>query len=442
MEDKDFDKHIKEKLSDLATDKKVDWSDMHKLLVEEELVADDHVFDEIIKSEMNSTKAPYQESHWAKLHERLLTEAYLRKRLLVAKSVELLMLLLFVCSTLTLVPLQQKELYAIHKYRPQLQNLSALVTDGYDAVVALVASSRLQSEVWTEADFTMPDTYESWTQYTDTQNLEVTTLIAKLEPLPTTIRPLPVTAYARGVSPTLEPIAVVTHQHRSNPFVGVTAGAALNIVDDQFKNSDGSETMSLTDLDYQLDVSYGMRFKKLDAYTGVGISRTNYTPQVNTGLFDSYRGVEIPLSQINDISYTFVNIPLGLRSHIIQRSQWSIYAALAVNINLLGRADYHFKELTPLEVKWAESEPAGFVEGNLRADLDSDLSKGFLQGASLAQSINTSATFGIGISAAVSNRVHLMLQPSYTKSFAWTGAGAQNERIDNFRLDVGLSIFL
>jgi len=323
MEDKDFDKHIKEKLSDLATDKKVDWSDMHKLLVEEELVADDHVFDEIIKSEMNSTKAPYQESHWAKLHERLLTEAYLRKRLLVAKSVELLMLLLFVCSTLTLVPLQQK----------------------------------------------------------------VTTLIAKLEPLPTTIRPLPVTAYARGVSPTLEPIAVVTHQHRSNPFVGVTAGAALNIVDDQFKNSDGSETMSLTDLDYQLDVSYGMRFKKLDAYTGVGISRTNYTPQVNTGLFDSYRGVEIPLSQINDISYTFVNIPLGLRSHIIQR-------------------------------------------------------KGFLQGASLAQSINTSATFGIGISAAVSNRVHLMLQPSYTKSFAWTGAGAQNERIDNFRLDVGLSIFL
>jgi len=453
MEDKDFDKHIKDQLADFSSKQGTDWEEMHRRLVEEEILEEDALFDEAVKQSVADTQASYKESHWAILREQLLTEAYLRKRLFAAKAVEVVLLLLLVAAVMSVLPVKKQELYAVHKYRPPVTTLSSLWSQGVAAAKQLLSIGEADNVKPSIAQYNQVvgidqpkpqqkgDDSDLSTWYAHEAAQSVIGIKQELAPLP--IASVDGLQYSnRDVAPALVPIDYVTQSQAVQSYLGLTIGAAANAVETPLTTVDGDQTLSLTDINYQAEVNYGIRRGKLEAYTGVGISQTNYTPAATTGLFDRYGGENIPLSQIRDIKYTFLNIPLGIRSHLVQRPRWSLFSLIAVNVNLLARADYTFRELTPTEIKIATSDPEQFGGSNLRADLDSDLSRGLLQGAGLAQSINTSATIGLGLGTRLSSTVGMFLQPSYTKSFSLAGSGAQDERIDNFRFDLGFTFAL
>jgi len=100
---------------------------------------------------------------------------------------------------------------------------------------------------------------------------------------------------------------------------------------------------------------------------------------------------------------------------------------------------YDLRALTTAELKLAENNPAAFGgDVFLREEFANDEQKGLLQGGTLGDNLSLTAFAGVGISRKFTDDISLYLQPTYHKNFSLDGSGAQDERINNLRLEIGV----
>ena len=101
MNNKEFDDIIKKKLESLNSDGSEGTWDLFKekwikesipKFGSEELSSQDKDLDAKIKTDMQKLRMPFNSKHWIILKEQLELEALFKKKLFVAKSVELLVL--------------------------------------------------------------------------------------------------------------------------------------------------------------------------------------------------------------------------------------------------------------------------------------------------------------------------------------------------------------
>ena len=94
MDNKQFDKNIKQKLSDLEGNAPPpDWDDFSKLLSSESEFKD-LSFDQVFSNALKDKKQRFNSLHWVQLKKRLQTEAKLRKEVYSTKIFEFILIIL------------------------------------------------------------------------------------------------------------------------------------------------------------------------------------------------------------------------------------------------------------------------------------------------------------------------------------------------------------
>ena len=486
MEDKQFDKYIEQKLRHHSTDVPGDWDHMADLLREEGVLdrdADlDHIiqsklagfvdtehtsdwnsfrqelstvedtnFDSTLKANMQDLKADYQESHWAILHQNLLAESYKRKRVAAIKVAELLLLLLFVSGIFTALP-TASTLYEVPAYRPIAQQMDKLVVQGMSSVRSLWTDTEVERSLIAVSivdQYTTPTHPNQW-PYIATA-LESTTTPATIPSsitaagqtaVPQSIAILtPSVSYRRHLHPLSEPTAEepLDHTDRSQQVLTLGGGLSHNFVEVPDIGNIGSEPSQYMDTDYTISATYGVRKGRLEVFTGLSFYRVSYSPDTSLGLVNNAAGQQIPLSEIDKVNYAFLSIPLGIRVHALTAGDWQLYGTAGINMDFKATTSYDLRALTTAELKLAENNPAAFGgDVFLREEFANDEQKGLLQGGTLGDNLSLTAFAGVGISRKFTDDISLYLQPTYHKNFSLDGSGAQDERINNLRLEIGV----
>ena len=124
MDNKEFDDIIKKKLESLNTNGSEDAWDLFKEKWNNESFSDSHSedlanqdkeLDEKIIKDLRDLRIPFNSKHWIILKKQLELEALFKKKLFVAKSVELIILAFLMVGVLNLWPIQ-KDIYQIPVY--------------------------------------------------------------------------------------------------------------------------------------------------------------------------------------------------------------------------------------------------------------------------------------------------------------------------------------
>jgi len=455
MDDKQFDDYIKQQLAEQATPEKGDWESMHKRLVEEDIIHDEvSDFDLFVKEEVDKVRMPFNSHHWLILREKLLTERYLKKRIGVVKTIELAMLLLLIWTSTSLVPFKS-ELYVIDKFRPALEKIASLYTGG---ITSLEAFARPKA---TTTKTIQPQRAKSTNSEngglfpfipSDKINNSKASSANEIFSPKETITPIaslmPQVLYVRPNNLVTPIVPVIPELLKASSIENV-ASLGIGVSSNQISAPFG-EGQSVSDLGQYIGFTYGLKKGRLELFSGLGGYSSSYKPDVKDEIILEHNGKSIDPSTLEDINYKFISvIPLGVRYHFVDNKNWSFYGHASMNFDILAETHYNLRPLDDHELKRlieAEMNPPvnGFAGGGggsrIKTTVSSTDSRGLLQGGSIVDNVNTSATLGFGVVRHLGQGVGLYMQPSYTKHLLFGGEGAQQENIDNLRLDVGLRI--
>lgn len=440
MDDKEFDKYIREQLSNKIVESPNDWEDMQQKLVDESIIEEknsDTDLDEMFKNHLDQATVPFNDNHWVKLREKLITEKYLRRRLAVAKILELSVLLLFLMAILGKIPIKS-ELYAVHKYRPYYKKIAQVWKPNIEEVVTTTTGKKTNYL----GDF---DVKYSWPLTTDRKEEKKESIdkTQSITPLSNSIDYLE--TLKREIYPPKHIYLEKPISFAKEKIVTASAGFGVNNIRTPFTNEAGTSEQSFNDIGRQASITYGIRHGKTEIYTGLGVNKASYNPAIQNGVFDSYQGDQMEPSKIRNISYLLLHIPIGLRFHQIQKESWSIYTSGAINMGLLAKSEHKFDPLSKDDLKEMDlNSISSFAEGNsqVRNTLNSDLTKGILQRGNFLDNFSLSATIGVGLVKSVSEKMSFYIEPSYTYNFSFDGIGVHNEEINNYKINLGIRYIL
>jgi|GEM_PF-2450557 len=457
MEDKNFDDYIKKQLAEQQSPTKGDWNAMHQKLVEEDILHEEtnisnEDFDNIVKEQIEKVSLPFNSAHWLLLREKLLTEKYIRRRLAVVKSLELALLFLLFWTVVSVVPFKT-DLYAVSKYRPNVSSVASIFNHGMSAVKQLFSIEKAE-KVQLKSDaivplepIRFPYIYNETSNATAELNDQLQAAVS-IDQLPLIAGNLSVEQRdmnsPRSVLLEIPAPPSLTNNHN---VVTLSTGLSSHKITTPFTKTEGLNGQNQHDFGQHVDMTFGYKNNRVEIFTGVGLYSSNYDPKLKGDIIELHNGIPIEPSEISDIGYKFVTIPLGMRYYVHEGENWSAYAIAGINISLLAEANYGLTELSAAQIKLLRGQKppnsfTGAVNGTkqLRAPLDSNLSKGILQGGSVLNNLNTTATIGFGVVRKISKNLGIFIQPSYTKNFSFDGLGAQDEEINNVRLDLGVRV--
>lgn len=492
MEDKQFDKILQEKLASYRTETGADWNRMYEQLSDEDFFDEDSEIDHLIQSKLASfvdtdhssdwerfrqdlaegvdttfdstlkatvqqAKADYRESHWTLLHESLLAEGYKRKRIAIIKGIEILILLLFISGVFTVLPVKSS-LYDVPSYRPIVHSVQEIVRQGIASVEsiwsvparieyrplapgAIPAAIGLGAETVTQDDSSWP--FLPVDSEASSERSEPAQVSDGMKSLPmATLIPLVATPDDIGH---LLPVPLIPEPINENKIyktLSIGAGISHNIIEVPHVGSRGINPAQYTDTDHLVSATYGIRKGRVEAFTGLSYYGVSYSPLTTLGLVSNVAGQPIPLSEIEQVNYSYISIPLGLRVHALSSKDWMVYGTAGINMDLKMTTSYDLRALTNAELKLAESDPQAFG-GDVysREPFAPEAESGLLKGGRLGDNLSLTAFVGLGLSSNITKSIALYVQPTFHKSFSLDGSGAQDERIDNFRLEVGVSTF-
>ena len=109
MNNKDFDQFIKKSMKDMKDDMPSDWSAMEQRLnleSDSEMSSDmeDIYLDGVVYDHLKNLQAPYEPANWDKMSARLDEEYAYRRKVIVTKSMEVLVLLLLIWTGINFFP--------------------------------------------------------------------------------------------------------------------------------------------------------------------------------------------------------------------------------------------------------------------------------------------------------------------------------------------------
>lgn len=434
MEQNEFDKYIKELLSDHAADGKADWDAMHQKLVEENILEEEHGFDRLVKDAVSDVKANYNSEHWSMLRERLLTTAYLKKRVVIVKVTELAALVFFVWVILTLMPIK-KALYDTPSYRQPYAELpsifegfKSLFTLGNDTNSVVIPKKDIES---TTAAFTVEQRIsKSKNRYS---TADATSLVS-LSSLPN--RSLKLT-HERNITPPIAEVMCQNKKFLDASSVSFSTGTGYNRVSN---TSPYQPVEHISSIGYQASVDFGTRRGNYEVFSGLGVYNLQYNPIKHINVVKSVEGEIIPTSKLSDVNYNFLYIPFGVRYHFAEQATWGAYVVASSNFNILATANYGTTPLTRAEEKTIKSSGLGSLRSN-NYDIDR-FSTGILQGGSFLDNFSVTASLGFGVMRSLNDDTALFIQPTYTRNYSFGGVSSLEESIQNIRVDLGVRVKL
>ncbi len=497
MNNKEFDDIIKQKLEALDTEGTVDGWELFREKWEQSNIPDetdnlanntdseaevDDVFDAKLKQNMRGLRMPFNSAHWIKLKAQLESEALFKKRLFVAKTVEIIMLSLIVLVILNIWPIQneiykmpihnvpmvdaiqvdkvtaenyastQKEINlkstkTINKVKKTISNF-ALTPFLHKSIDKKGNSSKfnnkkssniapIQSEHKIDLNQIFPFLNDLENNIDKKQESKLENLgIAVL--LNTEINQIKIPKRPMGY-PDMS-IGSLKEKKEEKSFVSLGFGPKVNLVNSPFDPVYEIDPYNTLNTNFNISAKVHKEVGPVEIYTGLGYTNTSYRPLIIKEIYQNQKR-ELNHASLENIKFKIVNIPVGVNHNIIDRENIKLYASAGIDVNVVTHSDYEIYDLpaTNQGIRLGVNPQIEKTEINSRSLLSQkEFNEGFLQGGSLRDNLYASASVGLGLEKNLSDRTSLYVEPKYSHFITSKGLGPNLDKVHALSIDVGV----
>lgn len=496
MDNKEFDDIIKEKLESLSTSEtegawdlfKEKWDNDSYLTPPNTINPSDQdaELDAKIKKDMQGLRMPFNSKHWIILKEQLELEALFKKKLFVAKSVELIILAFLVMGILNLWPIQQdyhhipmydiamvasvpvsKESAEKHETleKAKLAHYTALKEQIYTSTKELVGKMVAPIHV-TDYDSATKETIdvnrtkekhpsiksnlpansnqtiipfindlqngneraEGVVPFLDQKQLQPMAVLSPsaLEQIETPTRPL-------GF-----PDIVLKNKalDKENTYISFALGPKVNLVNSPFDPVYEFDPYNTITTNFNISAKIQKEIGPIEVYTGLGYTNTSYVPKLVDEIYEPLER-QFNVAKLENIQFKTFNIPVGLKYNIIESDKYEVYTTAGIDLNVIADSEYtiqdqpvgRFQPLAPPSPKNTVNEKAKLSQ--------KEFNKGILAGGSLKDNLYASASVGFGLNWKVSDNSGLFIEPRYSHYVSSNGIGPNADKVHGVSIDLG-----
>lgn len=498
MDNKEFDDIIRERLESLNDVSGGDDWDMFRQKWEERDAdtepnsgggALDESFDAKVKLNMHSLRMPFNSLHWIQLKARLEAEALFRKKLFVAKTVEILMLSLIVIAVLNIWPIQndiyripvydipmvaevQVEKATAEHYEKQANIQEVKTKKAVKEIFKAVAPSRQVMEIKnifkpfrqntdftpinniknsvpnkskeykTIKDFHFPflDIEDQWKENNSEYRDEAVLFASLVDEGP--IDQLDIPKRPVGFPDiVLKPKKINSEE---NSFVSFSIGPKVNLVNSPFDPVYKIDPYNIVNTNFNIAAKLHKELGPVEIYAGLGYHNTSYKPLIVNELYND-RESQYSETSLENIKFRTFNIPVGVKYNLVERPGFQVYAAAGVDVNLIAETEYQVRDVkVGNRANPAPSPPSSFAlpqNGNVneRSLLSQkEFNSGILDGGALRDNLYASANVGVGFIKTLTSNSSLFVEPKYNHFISSKGIGPNFDKVHGVSIDIGV----
>ncbi len=508
MDNKEFDDIIKKKLESLNSGSTDDGWDLFRekweqrsasmdsdIIDSDEKESDkvDDLFDAKMKQNMRGLRMPFNSAHWIRLKALLEAEALFKKRLFVAKTVEILMLSLIVVGILNLMPIKN-EIYQIPVFdmpmvaaiqvdkatseKHQAESLQKakeqnLVSDRVIKKLANLDLVSLFKKAGNKASFRSyqnqssdlkpeklgasvnPNLQQLFPFLLDSKQNE-TIIIDNQEGLQV-LENIIISSIQEDITPLLIPyrplgfpdltLGAIKEKSDERSYISLAIGPKVNLVNSPFDPVYEIDPYNTLNTNFNISAKVHKEVGPLELYAGLGYTKTSYAPLIIEETYKN-QNQQIKQASLENIGFNTLNVPVGVKYNILDQDSYQLYATAGVNVNLIAQADYELYDNDITTATGSRTESiAGFKpvansgkpEISQRALLSQkEFKNGILNGGSLKDNLYATASVGMGLIKNVSERTSIFIEPKYSHFISSQGLGPNLDKVHAVSLDLGV----
>lgn len=501
MDNKEFDDIIKKKLESLNTNGSEDAWDIFKEKWQNESVLDDNSeelssqdkdLEAKIKKDMQGLRMPFNSKHWIILKAQLESEALFKKKLFVAKSVELVVLAFLVLGILNLWPIQ-KDIYQIpvydipmvasvpvdtataEKHNAQEQarvakqnslnnrifastkklvqtaitaaeNLS--INQNFNSIEKELIENTNRTNNTTESDpsnlridqsIQLPFINSIDKNHVnqealnnseqDSEHLPIASLQNKeIEYLDIPLRPLGFSDLVLGTN---------TLDKKENTYVSFAIGPKMNLINSPFDPVYELVPYNTINTNFNISAKVHKEIGPIELYAGLGYTNTSYVPRLVEELYEPLES-QFNVALLENIEFKTFNIPLGVKFNIAESKNIEFYTTAGIDMNIIADSEYTIQD-KPANAFPGPAPAAPGTSPNSNSLLsEKEFNKGILSGGSLKDNLYASASIGLGLNWKTSARSGLFIEPRYSHFISSKGIGPNEDKVHSLSINIGV----
>ena len=410
MNNREFDEIIKKKLESLNTNGSEDAWDLFKEKWDsksglaaggEGLSNEDQDLDNKIKTDMQRLRIPFNSKHWIILKEQLELEALFKKKLFVAKSVELVILAFLVLGILNLWPIQN-EIYQLKVYDvPMVQSIPVdkETAEKHEAQeLALLTNQKIQKQ----------QLYNTTKKFVEKAINSVERLVSPLSPVVQkeesinqsiqSIKPekdfqdnrmnkldiqfpFIMNSQSKSTNKKLEnhsvqdgsknPIALLQLNEmkelelpirptgfpdivldskesikEEKTYISFAVGPKMNLVNSPFDPVYEIDPYNVINTNFNISVKVNKELGPIELYTGLGYTNTSYVPRLVDEIYEPLER-QFSVASLENIEFQTFSVPIGVKYNVFETNKYQLYASAGVDLNVIAYSDFHILD-TPV----------------------------------------------------------------------------------------------
>ena len=465
MEAKTFDETIRQKAGGITAPpfQAAHWERLARALDDAHpgipSVPADDTLDQNIAEKLRQLRAPgSSEQTWPILENRLLEHERLRRRVLMYKSAELVLLLLLLLNVVhwypRLKPVLRQELpYAQHSDRakeapnatlPPAETRAALPSVASKKIFVTAPNNSYRAELPVSAQ-----KKSAPIPSLDALEGRISTGLKPIErALPAeNSRPMEVPAQAVVALPAIASLQFLTEPELEEEEATFEVPHSrrrprLNVA--MLGGADNNRVMTPPNYQFRLKgfdryttgygggILLGLEYGRMELGSGLVYSAKQYQPLPVIFVKGSNQKGFVANS-LESIQLNLVNLPVYLRYDAIRKDKWRAYVTGGASLQIALGANYFISP--PITLPAASQTPV--VEGELEKPAG-----GWLEGGSFKENSYITANIGLGLERFVSERWSVFAQPTYHQSIGYfaNGLGPNLDRIHTLSLWTGIRV--
>lgn len=460
MKNKDFDKILKDKISNDTNSSQADWDVFSQLLRNAEGFEDIN-FDNSIKEKVQAHRNNVNPDHWQSLRDRLEKEEKIRRRVFTLKSLELLALLFLFIGYQTYEYQKFQNTPFVFKFEEKLQGSKAIqsiknivATTLTSSPTALIAIEKVSEIFIPETEITdvvensvdEPIYRNDFSEEYKNQKLinveKITSLLTKdinsINKQVSNLNPefIP---YTSGIKPLIK---------EKEKFISGTFSTGIGITKSSFDRVYNLKAYEAYDNQYSVGILFGKKKNNFEVSTGIRYTRRANEPARVIETYGDFLNNYYEIS-LNKITYNIAEVPVNFKYFFDNKGKTNYYVKAGVNANLSLHNTYTITNKPKNTPSNALTNTISISDGDeiegkaARSKLkQKDFSPGILNGGSFSDNYFMTASLEVGVERKLSKNNTLVLGAEYSKYYMIDGIGPNKEKLNNIALNLSLKHYI
>lgn len=469
MSDKGFDDIIKDRLDGMQSGfDPSHWTAFEQMLDGiggDDISLSEEAFDKQVREAVNINMYNGLSENWTSLEERLELEQKRRRKLVITKGAELLILFLLVFSfwhySIDKAPineLRKQDIVMKNQMAPSvlseskpspiktkslIDNPNELYESKYEGVLASVEHELKDEQINTDSKthviskmrqdldisilpreyFGLSSRHEEKTSLDQEIVFQNT---AKIISLPTKLS---------KVWGQQKLIKLPSKNVDKRLWLSAFSNINMDIIDKPYDEVYQQLSGLFAVMGWSAGMGIGIDYGRFELTTGLSFRRLDYKPSKIKERSGSFR-IGFQESSLDRIKLDVISLPIAIQVNYLKRPKLELYAAIGGTVNSVAATDYtvQVEEISSgLRPKPVPSESA---ENSSRLG-DKDFSKGIFQGGSLHDNTFITADIGLGLQYSLNDKISLYAEPNFSFHTSSNGIGPNDDRFHRLSLELG-----